>query len=409
MINRIKRLSFIFLIAYPLYFFSCLLPRKKKRWVFGSSHGFYDNSKYVYLQIIKEKHDLDIMWITPSKEVYTHLKQKNLPVAMLNSIKGLKYLFTANIYCLSNYPGMTSIMSLPLWMMGRAKYVQLWHGVGLKKLLYARDGFLEKEKSKHILARLLFKPLHFNILKKPETFLSTSITMNEHFKKCFKLKEKNIIQSNYPRCAVFEKKANMAYLQQFAEGYTIQLLDKMKLYKKIFIYMPTYRENKSDYLDIAGFDFLKLEAEMKNMGGLFILKLHPWTKISEELRAMDYSNILFLPNNIDIYPILPHTDVLITDYSSVYYDYLLIDGKYTVFFDFDRETYLNERDFAFDYDEHTNGLKIKTFNELMYCLKAESYKNINRTKDVWLKEFFWGSDSEKANIIESIKALETQV
>lgn len=54
---------------------------------------------------------------------------------------------------------------------------------------------------------------------------------------------------------------------------------------------------------------------------------------------VSYSNLRIIDSSCDIYPILPFTDVLITDYSSIYYDYMLIPNKQILLFPFDEEEY----------------------------------------------------------------------
>ncbi|MCP4220690.1 MAG: hypothetical protein GY765_39045, partial [bacterium] len=73
--------------------------------------------------------------------------------------------------------------------------------------------------------------------------------------------------------------------------------------------------------------------------------------VPEETRR----HISFLYDLKDIYPFLPLADLLITDYSSIYFDYLLLDRP-IVFFPYDLETYINEeRGLIFEYDRLTPG------------------------------------------------------
>jgi len=66
----------------------------------------------------------------------------------------------------------------------------------------------------------------------------------------------------------------------------------------------------------------------------------------------------------DIYPLLPLTDCIITDYSSIYFDYLLIN-KPVIFFPYDYKKYIEyDRDLIFDYDTMTPGPKCYTQQEL---------------------------------------------
>ena len=80
--------------------------------------------------------------------------------------------------------------------------------------------------------------------------------------------------------------------------------------------MPTWRETRENFIVSAGFDFVLLNEILKQRDDLFLLKLHPESNLSMEEMSR-YSNILVLDKKIDIYPVLPFTDVLVTDYSSM--------------------------------------------------------------------------------------------
>ena len=76
-----------------------------------------------------------------------------------------------------------------------------------------------------------------------------------------------------------------------------------------------------------------------------------------------------IKENMDLYEILPHTDMLITDYSSVYFDYLLLN-KPIVFINTDLEKYRETRGLLLEpYDQWTPGLKVREFEELIKVIK----------------------------------------
>lgn len=77
------------------------------------------------------------------------------------------------------------------------------------------------------------------------------------------------------------------------------------------------------------------------------------------------SNIALLDSTVDIYAILPYTDVLITDYSSILYDYVLMRGKDIILYLYDYEDYVRERDFTYPFDENVVSKRVYTFEELL--------------------------------------------
>jgi CDP-glycerol glycerophosphotransferase len=86
---------------------------------------------------------------------------------------------------------------------------------------------------------------------------------------------------------------------------------------------------------------------------------------------MSCDNILVVDSQTDPYPLLQLSDSLITDYSSIYFDFLLTK-KPIIFFPYDYEEYLVEsRELYFDYEKYTPGVKVKSMKDLEVALLAE--------------------------------------
>jgi hypothetical protein len=69
-----------------------------------------------------------------------------------------------------------------------------------------------------------------------------------------------------------------------------------------------------------------------------------------------------------VYPFLPHADALVTDYSSVLFEYLLLDRP-IVFYPYDLDRYRRSRDFYYDYEKVTPGPRAADFEELLAALE----------------------------------------
>ena len=90
---------------------------------------------------------------------------------------------------------------------------------------------------------------------------------------------------------------------------------------------------------------------------------------------------------MDIYPLLPYTDVLITDYSSVLYDYLLMPGKGVILYLYDYVDYVKERDFNYPFLDNVAGEVAYTFPELLTAMKRDAYDTASYAA---IRERFWG-------------------
>ena len=168
--------------------------------------------------------------------------------------------------------------------------------------------------------------------------------------------------------------------------------------------MPTFRDSKRDFIKDAQFDFTRLNHLMKSMNSLFVFKLHPFTK-SECLKDVEnYSNLMLIDNKVDVYPLLPFTTGLVTDYSSIYFDYILMKSKRVVFYTFDYDQYKSQdRDFNFD-ESYMIGEYSKTFDDLLTLLETPSLfaKKFDQSKNV---EMFWNNHSDVFVLIDAMKQL----
>ncbi len=136
-------------------------------------------------------------------------------------------------------------------------------------------------------------------------------------------------------------------------------------YKKIIIWAPTFRRHRrKERVDCnidypLGLPVLYSEDDAKKLNDvlaehnvLLIMKPHPASDMSV-IKEQKLSNVVFLYNpdlekaNVQLNELLAQTDAMITDYSSIYYDYLLLDRPLALTFD-DFEEYASQKGFVFD-------------------------------------------------------------
>lgn len=378
------------LIGYLIYPIAYLFPRNKKKWVFGTNVGFTDNAKYLYLYTL-ERNEVRAMWITNKKDVINMMRSLNLEVYHKWSPKGLWHCLTAGMYIFTSHSN-----DINFFTVGRAKKIELWHGVGIKGSSSGKDGKKRDEAIKSFIYKIIAPHNYENF----DLFLSTGPLMNEHFTKMFNLANGVLFDGSYPRCNFLQQPMSkvLEHIRLYETIEVQQLVSKFQQFSRIYLYMPTWRANMKDsFLEEAKIDFDRLNKTMQQTNSLFLFKLHP--AVRHHKNYTNYDSILFLDPNMDIYSILPFTTTLITDYSSIYYDYLLMEDKQILLFPFDYEEYIaNSKSLAFDFDEYTPGVRAYNFEELIYIMENNLNLDIP-SKDNILK-LFWGdnylekSDSE---------------
>lgn len=201
--------------------------------------------------------------------------------------------------------------------------VQLWHGLPYKNLQGNR---------------------HYSWIN-DTLFISSSVYFNQTvFEKIFRAR-RHIALGYCRNDALIES----AEYREFAFSLSRDDLEKFKKqFSQFYVYMPTYRDSKSG--TVLDFDRLNLFAESK--GSAILVKYHPFeaemisklleVKIKNKALTQVRSNIFIFPTKCDIYPWLADACALITDYSSVVYDFLIVDRP-IIYFQFDRDAYMRVR------------------------------------------------------------------
>jgi CDP-glycerol glycerophosphotransferase (TagB/SpsB family) len=154
--------------------------------------------------------------------------------------------------------------------------------------------------------------------------------------------------------------------------------------------MPTWRDSQRDCF-ANGFDLQALNDCVAKQNACVLMKPHANTIIDKSIK---YSNLFFLDGNIDMYCILPYTHTLITDYSSILYDYILMPDKNVILFHYDYDEYVNSREFIFDIKDNIVGRQVYTFNELLEVIKNSDYY-INKSDRQRILDKFWGDTFNK--------------
>lgn len=199
------------------------------------------------------------------------------------------------------------------------------------------------------------------------------------YKEVYNVDETKLFSCNYPRCDYLYRKP-------------LQLFPEIKRTKTI-MWMPTYRTHINKNKNKSYFKFgvpcidseeelLELNELLKKQDTLLIFKLHP-VEDTTGIKNLNLSNIVLLNNDIFvhnhtmIYNYLGGMDALITDYSSIYFDYLTTKKPIGLAIP-DREEYHNNTPIYFtDYEKDIIGEYIYTFKDLKKFIK-----NVSDNKDI---------------------------
>ena len=321
-----------------------IIPKKNKRIVLYSNWGFRDNLRTLYQYLVDNGYQEEYEIICASNDFYHLEKEKD--VKYVSIYRGLYYFLTSKyfFYSFGKYP----IKPAPNQMV-----VNLWHGMPLKKIGNLEEGL---------------ENVDYNFFTK---LVSSSDYFTPIMKAAFNATEEQILLvGNIRNDELFKEKQD-----------------------KRIIWMPTYRNSKNyhDSQDALIFsleevDFRKIEQLLLKYGYQLYIKLHPLEEFRLQVQ-MNHSIIHLLTEEIiseqygTLYTFLGTTSALITDYSSVFLDYYLLNRP-VAFTINDYEEYKDKRGFVFeDVKSLMVGSVIRDSHDLLEFLES-----VMKSEDSYIEE-----------------------
>lgn len=353
-IRRSKRVLKWYLAAFALI--GLLFPVNKKLVVFESFAGkqYSDNPRAIYEYMKENLPDYELVW-SVARAHMSYFEQKDVRFVRRFSIRWL-FLMTRAKYWVNN-------ARLPLWLPKpkHTVYLQTWHGTPLKRLAMDMDEVhmpgTNTEKYKE---NFIKESSNWDYLVSPNAY-STEI-----FRRAFQF-DRKIIESGYPRNDFLHNANNEETIKELKKRFGLPLD------KKLILYAPTWRDNQFYRKGKYKFNLeLDLQRMREELGESYIVIMRMHYLVAENMDLSDYEGFAYDFSHLeDIRELYLISDIMITDYSSVFFDYANL-RRPMIFFTYDIEEYRdNLRGFYFDFEEKAPGLLTKTTEELI-----EEVKNI---------------------------------
>jgi CDP-glycerol glycerophosphotransferase (TagB/SpsB family) len=336
------------LVAHRLAF---LFPRRDDVWVFGARGGtrFEGNSKYLFLHVADRDDDVRPVWITESDDLVTELRAEGYAARNASSLRGVWTLLRAGRVFVTG-----ALTDLPVWPTGGAEVVQLWHGVPLKRISTDSEAFGDASLPERLAKRYVYRQFDWVTV--------TASGLADNFASAFRLPVSRMAVTGYPRTDVL-----LGDVPDATIGFDEGVLDDVAAIdaEHVVAYFPTYR-NDRDRAPATVLDFDALDAFLAERDAALLLKFHPADK--PEVDLGEFEQIRLLPSDADPYPLLEYVDVLLTDYSSIYFEYLLFDRP-VAFYAYDRPTFEEANGLYFDYESYAPGPVATDFEGLTAALE----------------------------------------
>lgn len=289
--------------------------RKKRRVLFFGREEFSDNTKYLFLHALAQEKDFEVIWCSTQPELINKLRQHDLPCHLINnetSLECINLFLSAAVAVFSVNPSQSLNGDEALFAsLQGARHIQLWHGVSVKHLLLKLMPHMD------VLSYDFRRPLDF--ASRADCVLSTSSKLDDFFNESFAARR--IIRAGYPRNEVLVREPNKHEMigSELPEALLQALKNKRR--KKI-LFAPTWQRGHSDLITSSPDFLMKLIQAGDRLNADIFIKSHPIYVEAGATRALSRQAFYINPCT-DLYPWMSHFDLLVTDYSSIMFDFLL--------------------------------------------------------------------------------------
>ena len=322
----------------------------------GKSYTCSPKAIYEYMLSDEKYKDYTFIWFFKDIKKYDFLnKNKNTKVVKSYSKDFTKYMQTAK-YWFFNYKIADYIKPKKDQI-----FTQCWHGTPLKRLGYDLVHFDNQLNTvKEMKKRYKVETEKFTY------FISPSKYASEVFRTAWNMKEIGkencIIEKGYPR-----NDSLFTFTENDVSEIKKRILGEDIKDKKIILYAPTYRANQHEsgvgYVYKEEVDFEKMQ---KKLGDEFIILFRPHYFVASVFNFEKYKGFVYNASDVDdINDLYIISDILITDYSSVFFDYANLKRP-MIFYMYDLEYYRDKSNgFYFDVEDSLPGKIVRTDDDLI--------------------------------------------
>ena len=350
---------------------------------------FNYNSKYLFLYITQNYPDMKFYWLCDDKNMLREFHKRGFKnVVSRRSPKGIWAILTAKYwFCDLEAPQISEFCSKN----SAATIINLWHGSsGLKKVQLDN-----KDVDKNKIKLFLNYKYSYHVVN--------SDYEAECRKSAFNAKNNEIKFFGSPRLDILYKNIENAEIFMDEDFTNIKRFKEQG--KTIILYTPTFRDtgkNISSWLKAQ-----QLKDILKNNNAVLVCKLHPRDNNSLNFKLPE--EIYEMNKHSDIYPVLRFSDALITDYSSIYFDYLHLN-KPIIYHIPDLDEYQKKcRGFYRPYETLIAGICTRTDDELFKALidAINGIDNYEEQRKNLLNEMFITQDGNNCErIVKWIRSLD---
>lgn len=360
-----------------------------KTLLFISYHGrgYTCNPKYIHQALLNDERFKDYKFVWALKDTSEQIE--GAEVIKYRSFKYFYYLAVSKFW-ISN-------CKLPEYCSKKKNqiYINTWHGVPLKRLAHDIDvpegtTFYRSKMSRAEMTRSYdIDTRRYNYLVSPNSFTT------DKYKSCFKVPDEKIKEYGYPR---------NDFLVNLTQEQIKSIKERLNLPsdKKVILYAPTWRDdsfNTSGYTFELNCDFDRWKHYLEKE---YVVIFKPHYLISNNFNNDSYKNFLFVADaGVDINDLYAVSDILITDYSSVFFDFSILNRS-MLFYMYDVENYRNNlRGFYLNVETDLPGQVVTNEGDLLKIIVNDmhNFEDIKEKRRAFIEKFH---SSEKGDASKKV-------
>jgi CDP-glycerol glycerophosphotransferase (TagB/SpsB family) len=357
-----------------------LLIPKRKDWVavIGRQHGrFLDNAKYFFIEATLEHAGLDVRFVSEYPDAAGAIAVHEHRVLQYPRLESIWFLLRCGCAVVDSTDWNDHFRR---FLLARAHVVQLWHGVGFKRI--------ERDRWRHevgrarwasrswvfalrmILYRVSGRAVRYAAVCSTSVFYRDEVFSNAFLARHFPI-------TGYPRTG-FARELHGTALDLAWYNVDRQVGSRIAEWaaagKRLVLIVPTMRDSLKAPMQLDPATMQRLDIFAGTHGIEFLFKFHPSERNAQGITG-DHLHVC-APHS-DVYPLLPHCDALVTDYSSIYMDFLLLDRP-VLFLIMDGDSYSREdRETQFDPSSMMPGPRLVSWDELLDVLVVTPSSDTN--------------------------------
>ncbi|GBD61360.1 putative glycerophosphotransferase [Tetragenococcus halophilus subsp. halophilus] len=322
-----------------------------KRVLFESGVGkrYEDSPRAIYEKMVENEEDFEFIWVMNNNEPLN--VNSNTKVIKRLSPSYYKYLATSKYWV--NNQNFPTYLTKPK----QTQYLQTWHGTPLKKMQHDQDQIEGRDEG--YLDRVTHAKNQWSALVSPSPYATHA------FRSAFQYNGP-VLELGYPRNDVFyepniyEKRESIRQKLNIAED------------EKVILYAPTFRDNQKKGKKFTMKNKINFRIFERRLGEDYVLLIREHVVVASKLNIPEEfrHNIINVSKYPDIQELMIASDILVTDYSSVMFDYANTN-KPMYFYCYDLDEYGDMRGFYFDLEEQAPGPIVKNTSNLFRSIASQ--------------------------------------